>query len=237
VEGGKFRMGAQRPDDPEAYENESPVHQVEVSPFFMGSYPVTVFEYDRFVAGGGYTEQKFWKAGGYGEFATPGHWQRQLRYPNRPVVEVNWYEAAAYCAWAEGRLPTEAEWECAARGGRAGVRYPWGNEKPDQFRANYGEGGPGQPTPVGMYPEGATPQGIHDLAGNVWEWTADWWGDYSEADARNPKGPEKGLGRVIRGGSWAGGASGLRVSDRVRGVAEARGDYFGFRCVRELLSL
>jgi formylglycine-generating enzyme required for sulfatase activity len=237
VEGGKFRMGAQKPDDPDALEDESPVHQVEVSQFFIGRYPVTVLEYDRFIARGGYKEEQFWRAGGYGTFATPGHWQQQLRYPNRPVVEVSWYEAAAYCAWAEGRLPTEAEWECAARGGREGVRYPWGSQEPDRFRANYIEGGPGQPTPVGMYPEGATPQGVHDLAGNVWEWTADWWGRYSEAAARNPKGPKKGEGKVIRGGSWVSDPWGLRVSDRVWVGADERGGGVGFRCVRELLSL
>ena len=237
VEGGKFRMGAQKPDDPDALEDESPVHQVEVSPFFIGRYPVTVFEYDPFVASAGYKQEKFWKAGAYGEFATPGHWQQQLRYPNRPVVEVSWYEAAAYCAWAKGRLPTEAEWECAARGGREGARYPWGNEKPDEFRANYLDGGADQPTPVGMYPEGATPQGIHDLAGNVLEWTADWWGRYSEAAARNPRGPEKGSGKVIRGGSWLSGARRLRVSSRYGVGADVRDVVIGFRCVRELFSL
>jgi formylglycine-generating enzyme required for sulfatase activity len=236
VDGGKFRMGAQKPDDPEAFEDESPVHQVEVSPFFIGRYPVTVFEYDPFVAGGGYAEKKFWKAGGYGEFATPGHWQQQLRYPNRPVVEVRWYEANAYCAWAKGRLPTEAEWECAARGGREGVHYPWGSQEPDRFRANYGQGGPGQPTPVGMYPEGATLQGIHDLAGNVWEWTADWWGGYSEAAARNPKGPEKGEAKVIRGGAWGESPWWLRVSGRHRDDAVVRDDNVGFRCVRDIPS-
>jgi len=196
-----------------------------------------VFEYDRFIAGGGYTEEKFWKAGRYEGFAAPGHWQQQLRYPNRPVVEVSWYEAAAYCAWAEGRLPTEAEWECAARGGREGVRYPWGNETPDRFRANYAEGGPGQPTPVGMYPEGATPQGIHDLAGNVYEWTADWRDRYSEPAAKNPKGPEKGSGKVIRGGSWGNNPRWLRVSSRYWDGADVRDVSIGFRCVRELLSL
>ena len=148
---------------------------MELSPFFVGRYPVTVAEYQRFIAAGGYAKERFWKAGGYGASASPEHWQRQLRYPNRPVVEVSWYEAAAYCAWAEGRLPTESEWECVARGGREGARYPWGDDAPDVYRANYFEGGPGQPTPVGMYPDGATPQDVHDLAGNVWEWTADWF--------------------------------------------------------------
>ncbi len=208
VDGGTFWMGAQKLDpqgrnyDPEAYDGEAPVHQVELSPFFVGRYPVTVAEYQRFIAGGGYAKERFWKAGGYGASASPEHWQRQLRYPNRPVVEVSWYEAAAYCAWAEGRLPTESEWECVARGGREGARYPWGDDAPDVYRANYFEGGPGQPTPVGMYPDGATPQDVHDLAGNVWEWTADWFGDYRETGARNPKGPETGDWKSIRGGAW-----------------------------------
>jgi formylglycine-generating enzyme required for sulfatase activity len=222
VDGGPFWMGAQKPDDPDAFGDESPVHQVEVSPFFIGRYPVTVFEYDPFVTSGGYKEEQFWEAGGFGTFADPGHWQQQLRYPNRPVVEVSWYEAAAYSAWAGGRLPTEAEWECAARGGRQGVHYPWGSQEPDRFRANYSDGRPGQPTPVGMYPEGATPQGVYDLAGNVYEWTEDWWGRYSEAAARNPSGPEKGDGKVIRGGSWYGSAGRLRVSDRGGGGAGGR---------------
>jgi len=90
-------MGAQKLDpkgrnyDPVAHDNESPVRQVKVSPFLIGRYPVTVFEYDRFIADGGYAEEEFWKAGGYGQFAMPGSWRRQLRHPNRPVVEVSWY--------------------------------------------------------------------------------------------------------------------------------------------------
>jgi formylglycine-generating enzyme required for sulfatase activity len=237
IDGGTFRMGAKKPDAPEAYDDESPVHQVTVSPFSIGRYPVTVAEYDRFIAAGGYKEKKFWKAGGYGKFEAPGHWQRQLRYPNRPVVEVSWYEAAAYCAWAEGRLPTEAEWECAARGGREGTRYPWGNEKPDRSRANYFEGGAHQPTPVGMYPEGATPQHVLDLAGNVWEWTADWFGGYQEAAATNPKGPKKGTAKAIRGGSYFDVTLFLRAAGRNWNVPDYRNFYIGFRCVRELLSL
>jgi formylglycine-generating enzyme required for sulfatase activity len=241
VGGGTFWMGAQNSDpkgrnyDSEASVFESPVHQVGVSPFFIGRYPVTVFEYDRFIAAGGYGDEKFWEGGGYGEFAEPGHWQQQLRYPNRPVVEVSWYEAAAYCAWAEGRLPTEAEWECAARGGREGVRYPWGNEEPDQFRANY-EGGPGQPTPVGMYPEGATPQGIRDLAGNVYEWAADWYSRYSEAAAWDPRGAQDGDEKVIRGGSWDLIAVLLRVSNHYHFGPRYRRNDRGFRCVRDIPS-
>jgi formylglycine-generating enzyme required for sulfatase activity len=236
VEGGTFWMGAQKKDpkeknyDPMALYDEAPVHQVEVSTFLIGRYQVTVFEYDRFIAAGGYGKEQFWKAGGYGKFDRPGHWDRQLRYPNRPVVEVSWFEAAAYCAWAGGRLPTEAEWESAARGGREGARYPWGIEAPDKHRANFAEG-PGHPTPVGLYPEGATPRGIEDMAGNVWDWVNDGWGRYSEKDAVRDQ------ARLVRGGSWHYSRRGLRVSERVRGVPDVRLDFGGFRCVRESLSV
>jgi formylglycine-generating enzyme required for sulfatase activity len=238
VEGGLFRMGAQKKDagarnyDEEAYDDESPVHRVAVPAFCLGRYPVTVFEYERFVADGGYSNKQLWTAGGDGRFTEPGNWRRQLGYPNRPVVWVSWYEAAAYCKWAGGRLPTEAEWEWAARCGRDGLRYPWGNEEPDAQRANFIPG-PGHPTPVGLYPGGATPGGIHDLAGNVWEWVRDWWGEYSKTEAENPKGPQKGDRKVIRGGAWNIGGR-IRVSDRDRFPPEHRYDDQGFRCAREL---
>lgn len=225
VEGGSFWMGAQDEDpqgqnyDPEANDYESPVRQVEVSTFLMGRYPVTVSEYARFIA-----------AAGSGEFRLPYDWQQQLRYPNRPAVGVSWYEAAAYCAWAGGRLPTEAEWEYAARSGREGVRYPWGNEGPDEYKANFG-GEPGHPTPVGLYPEGATPAGIEDMAGNVWEWVEDEWGEYSKENATKDK------AKVIRGGSWNYLPRWLRVSVRYRVGPHQRVNVIGFRCVRELLSL
>jgi formylglycine-generating enzyme required for sulfatase activity len=240
VDGGAFWMGAQRLDpkgtnhDPDAFGDEWPVHRVELSPFFIGRYLVTVFEYGRFIAARGLAEEKFWKDGGYREFAAPVHWQRQLRHPNRPVVEVSWYEAAAYCAWAEGRLPWEAEWECAARGGREGAPYPWGSQRPSSLRANYRVGETGQPTPVGMYPDGATPQGIYDLVGNVFEWTADWWGHYWETAARNPKGPADGEKKVTRGGGWGGGTG--RVSYRDRHGPAGHHVNVGFRCVRDIPS-
>ena len=144
------------------------------------------------------------------------------------MVYVNWFEAAAYCAWAGGRLPSEIEWECAARGGSPGVRYPWGDEAPDKYHANFTEDGPGHPTPVGLYPEGATPGGIQDLAGNRSEWVGDWWRDNYEKLAT------AGEGRVARSGAWGGSYRSLRVSFRSRIPPGARNDVLGFRCVREL---
>jgi formylglycine-generating enzyme required for sulfatase activity len=229
-------MGAQSSDskgrnyDPEAYPDESPVRQEEVRPFAMGRYPVTVLNYLQFVEEGGYGQEKFWTAGGYGEHSEPENWQRQLRYPNRPVVHVSWFEAAAYCAWAGGRLPSEAEWECAARGGREGDRYPWGDEAPDEYRADVGEGRSGQPTPVGLCPEGATPSGIQDLAATCFEWVADWWRENYEGQA------EPGERRVFRGGNWVDFKS-FRVSHRTGWRPDVRDGVLGFRCVRDVLSV
>src|ERR1035437_1997837 len=197
----------------------------------MGRYPVAARNYLHFMEDGGYRQEKFWTAGAFEEYSAPKNWRRQLRHPNRPVVGVSWFEASAYCAWAGGRLPTEAEWgcvsrhwglcewrggwlpteaewECAALDGREGIRYPWGDKEPDAYHANFYEAGPHHLTPVGLYPEGATPRGIEDLAGNCWEWVNDWWCDDYEKPA------ERGERPVMRGGAWFTGAWRLRVSDR-----------------------
>jgi formylglycine-generating enzyme required for sulfatase activity len=182
VPAGKFLMGAQKEDaaepnyDPGAYDDEKPVHEVDLKAYQIGRYPVTVEEYRRFIEDDGYQTERWWKGGGFGKRNEPDDWEEQVLHPNRPVVNVTWYEAAAYCAWAGGRLPTEAEWERAARGVE-GRRYPWGKTEPTPEHANYEETKVGRPTPVGLFPRGATPEGIHDLAGNVWEWVGDWYGE------------------------------------------------------------
>ncbi|HZT33077.1 MAG TPA: SUMF1/EgtB/PvdO family nonheme iron enzyme, partial [Bryobacteraceae bacterium] len=227
IPAGSFLMGAEKEDpgkpnyDAGAYDDEGPVREVRLGAYQMGRYPVTVEEYRRFVEDEGYQNQQFWKEGGYGERTQPDEWEEQLLHPNRPVVNVNWYEAAAYCAWAGGRLPTEAEWERAARG-TEGRRYPWGPEPPDASRANYDETKVGTASPVGLFPRGATPapEGICDLAGNVWEWVADWY--------------EEGKYRSVRGGSWLFHSGDLRASYRYRLGPEIRVDYIGFRCAREI---
>lgn len=242
IPAGTFLMGAQSKDpargnyDPEAGKNEFPVHEVALNAFRIGHYPVTVEEYGRFLKDEGYGNQQWWKGGGFGQRTKPGDWEEQMRHRSRPLVRVTWYEAAAYCAWAGGRLPTEAEWERAARG-TEGRKYPWGNKAPDASRANYGETKVGHASPVGLFPRGTTPEGIADMAGNVWEWVADWYADdyYRKSLRENPPGPGTGSARVIRGGSWTFPSGDLRSAYRGRVAPEPRGVAIGFRCAREVI--
>jgi serine/threonine-protein kinase len=131
---------------------------------------------------------------------------------------VSWYEAAAYAAWTGVRLPTGEEWEFAACGPEA-REYPWGNQLPDPTLANYSPYGPGHPTPVGLYPAGATPEGVLDLAGNVWEWVDEWY-DQNKTE------------RVIRGGSWFMGSRYLQAAYRLMDHPDYRDGHIGFRVVR-----
>jgi Sulfatase-modifying factor enzyme 1/Domain of unknown function (DUF4062) len=188
--------------------------------FEIGQYPVTVQEYTKFVDAGGYRDNQWWKAGGFGKESQPRDWDTQKEHPNRPVTNVNWYEAAAYAAWAGAWLLSEAEWEWAARGEK-GREYPWGNEGPDATRANYRDTGPKQPTSVGLYPWGATPEGVEDMVGNVWEWTGSWY-------------DEKHTTKALRGGSWDSGTSDLRASVRIYDVPEIWNYSFGFRVARRV---
>jgi len=202
-----------------------PRRQLTLQVFEIGRYPVTVAQYKAFVENNGYLNNQWWNAGGFGEERMPMDWDEQLEHPNRPVVGVNWYEAAAYCAWAGGRLPTSDEWEATAQG-KDGREYPWGGAKPDETRANYWlKSSPKHPTPVGLYPAGATPEGIQDLAGNVWEWVADWYDDEMKY-------------RELRGGSWDSDWEELRGTSRDKDFPRpgVRSDQVGFRCVRKVVS-
>ena len=201
---------------------------VRIGTFEIGKYPVTVAEYKIFVENDGYSTELWWKAGGFATEKEPRDWEEQQEHPNHPVTGVSWYEAAAYSAWAGARLPTEAEWEQAARGD-AEREYPWGNEKPDSTRANYANYydetdpmHPMHPTPVGLYPAGATPEGIQDLAGNVLEWSAD---GYDEDELW-----------VLRGGSWSQDETYLRAADRCGFVPQDWDDVIGFRLARDRFS-
>jgi hypothetical protein len=189
-----------------------------LKPFQIGRYPVTVEEYRRFVDDEGYQNGRWWQAGGFGKSKEPNEWEEQVLHPNRPVTNVSWNETAAYCAWAGTRLPSEAEWERAARGFEGRV-YPWGRERPDEDRATL-DANVQVPTPVGLYPAGATPEGIADMAGNVWEWVEDWDKKYEV--------------RVLRGWSFRGDPRRPPGAGRLRYAPSYRHDNFGFRCARDV---
>jgi formylglycine-generating enzyme required for sulfatase activity len=213
------------------------VHEVYLDRYQIGRYPVTVAEYKRFVDQNGYDNECWWRAGGFGHTNEPEGWEEQLLHLNRPVVSVSWYEATAYCAWKGVRLPTEAKWEFAARGKNA-RKYPWGSEEPDATRANhYYEGAVRHPTPVGLYPRAATPDGIEDLAGNVAELVAGWYteGYHAKPSHADPKDAEPGRPRVIRGETIGDTARGLRAAYRNGQRPERRHHHVGFRCARKVL--
>jgi formylglycine-generating enzyme required for sulfatase activity len=231
---GTFYIGSQRNDrkspnfDPEASVHESPVHQVTLQGFRIRRFPVTVQEFEAFIVDKGYSTHEYWLEG-FGQFEAPEDWEQQKEHPNRPVVGVNWFEATAYCAWVGGRLPTEAEWERAARG-PDGARYPWGNEPPlDPSRANYAQR---CPTPVGLYPKGNTAEKVCDMLGNVYEWCGDWYTPY-EAGMRVD--PGVGKEKVLRGGSWNNrDPRNIRVSSRNGNEPPNRSATIGFRCAADL---
>ncbi len=185
IPAGEFWMGSRR-------ESDAPMRRVYLDGYYISRYPVTNAEYRTFV-----------EATGYG---IPEHWQDGI-YPawaaDHPVAYVSWQDAAAYCRWARGRLPTEAEWEKAARGTDE-REYPWGNTF-DASLCNSRESGIKVTTAVARYsPEGDSPYGVSDMAGNVWEWVLDWSApSYDSASSlRNPMGPPTGKAKVIRGGSY-----------------------------------
>ena len=220
IPAGEFTMGS-----PDGDSDERPAHKVHVDAFSMDVYEVTVRQYAEFLQSTG--------------IRSPSDWQtmNQPAYQKRPVANVDWEDAAAYCKWAGKRLPTEAEWEKAARG-TDGRLYPWGNDPPTPLHANYGKtgsNGHGTLVPVGTLEDGKSPYGIYDMAGNVWEWVSDWYDNdyYKNSPSQNPTGPPKGGFKVIRGGSWNSNQRNLRSSDRYWDPPSFRSLYFpGFRCAK-----
>lgn len=203
-----YWIGAQSKDpkgrnyDEEAYGDE-PLRKVNLAPFRIAKFPVTVAQYLTFVEEGTAPNRE------------PENWDEQQEHPNWPVVSVTWHQATAYCCWAGSRLPTEEEWERAARGPN-GTKYPWGNEDIDPSRANYGDSNIGHPTPVGLYPSGANVEGTCDMIGNVFEWTSSEW--------------SKGSGAYVwRGGSFSNDRRFARSSYRYGSRPDAQYRFLGFR--------
>ncbi len=171
------------------YLDEHPLHKVHLKAYFIDINAVTNAQYRQFLLQTGINAPKNWKTGD----VPPGR-------DDYPVTALDWGEADRYCRWRGARLPTEAEWEKAARG-TDGRRYPWGNDF-DPKRANTGDTGIGDLTPVGRFEEGKSPYGIHDMAGNVWQWTADWYAPYPGSDFTSRDYGQQF--KVLRGGSWGG---------------------------------
>jgi serine/threonine-protein kinase len=234
IPAGSFMMGSSITDT-DADGDEFPQHEVVLDAFWIDQTEITNAQFAAFLNENGNQE------GGGVPWLNLGDEQVQITregtifqvvepYTDYPVIEVNWYGAAAYCAWVGGRLPTEAEWEYAARG-PAGNLYPWGNDQPDCSLAAYGPC-PGNNMAVGSFPAGASWVGALDLAGNVWEWVNDEYDPdyYANSPAENPTGPPVAGRKAKRGGGWSSQPSSLRGAARDVEGANNRFNHVGFRC-------
>lgn len=257
--GGEYLMGTPRPSP----DDQRPVHRVQVEPFWIDATHVTNDQFAEFVADTAYrttAEERGWsltfnrKLGSWDEM--PGvNWQHPTGKDsslagkeNYPVVHVSWYDAVAYAAWAKKRLPTEAEYEFAARGGLNDAPYAWGREltPKNQLLANYWQGkfpltnlqqdGYLEVSPTKKFPTNR--YGLYDMSGNVCSWCIDWYAAdaYGRHLKANPTGPDSGTERVLRGGSWHSTAekgAGLHVGDRDHAKPDETSSQIGFRCVRD----
>lgn len=218
----------------EGEENERPAHKIGLDAYFIDIHPVTNQQYQRCVA------QEMCTPPARAYSFTRGDYYNNPDYADYPVIYINWQQAHDYCQWAGARLPLEAEWEKAARG-TDGRTYPWGEEAPTCELANFGalggEGGcVGDTSQVGSYPDGASPYGVLDMAGNVWEWTANLYheGYTQSGSVSSDEGAGGGVHPVLRGGAWNGNDSFLRTSFRFWFFADYSIDFFGFRCVMDI---
>lgn len=225
---GIFQMGSDNKTSDKI--DEKPLHEVYLSAYFIDKFEVTNRQYKKFITETGhsapYIEDKDW--------AKPFNWINN-NYPENqadfPVVLVNWYDATAYAKWAGKRLPTEAEWEKAARGGLLNNVYPFGNKlefNQASFDKGYVRGR--KIDSAGTYQP--NPYGIFDMSGNVWEWCQDWYTDkyYNDSPYKNPPGPANGIYKVFRGGSWISDKKYLKCAFRGKNTPEYRSPSLGFRC-------
>ncbi|MGD8585592.1 MAG: formylglycine-generating enzyme family protein [Chloroflexota bacterium] len=255
VPGGSFQMGSDRSQasaarqlcrdysgdlalatcQPAVYNNEMPAHRVTLDGFWLDRTEVTNGQYRQCLAEGACSPPA-----DLGSYTREGYFEDET-YAGYPVVWVSWQQAADYCAWAGARLPTEAEWEYAARGPDGRI-FPWGDDF-DGRRLNYCDAncptgvsdpgvddGYGDTAPVGSYPDGAGWNGALDMAGNVREWVADWYGLYGPDDQTNPQGPEDGDSHIPRGGSWLDRPDDTRSANRGENEVDYVRHKVGFRC-------
>ncbi len=244
---------------PQIFTDEGPRREVYLDAFWIDHTEVTVAQFRRFVEATGY--QTTAEEAGWGKPWREG--PKELEWPkvggtdwqhphgpaseaedDHPVVQVSWFDAAAYCDWAGGALPTEAQWEKAARG-TDGRLWPWGSEfetsrgnfcdascRVERWKNPGSDDGYDLTAPVASFPSGASPYGALDMAGNVWEWVSDWYAaEYDAADLSNPRGPAAGSERAMRGGAWIDTRPWLRTTLRYKNPPHSRCDDVGFRCV------
>ncbi len=258
VAAGEFLMGD---NFDEGNSDEIPVHTVFLDAYYIGQNKITNFEYSRFIKDGRYTNELYWTAGGFGEHGDEPDYWRDFEHrgggisgnENYPVVGISWFEAMAYCSWLSEktgftyRLPTEAEWEKAARG-TTQFRFPWGNEIDNSYAAyDYGasrnfyslaSAGFYNGMTYGSFvtSNNASPYGAYDMAGNISEWCLDWYDYkyYSVSPEKDPRGPDSGTSRVLRSGGYVDSAYYQRASSRHKMGAHFKSYKTGFRCVREV---
>lgn len=239
VPAGSFLMGSTRKIDRMARRPEFPQRRVYLDAYEIDKYEVSALQFLRFVLATDGPPLIDWRYDG-------GNFQETMAH--HPVMHVTWFEADAYCRWAGKRLPTEAEWEKAARG-VDGRLYPWGHQSAGLSRANFGRrqlSGPVRDRPerlhlyppiigVDKYDNSVSPYGLHQMAGNVAEWVGDWYDPryYRNAPERNPKGPDTGTHKVFRGGGWIDSTPMVRTTQRNGTDPKARMNWLGFRCARD----
>ena len=238
IPAGEFEMGSSKAEDPQTSEEESPQHAVYLRDYWIDKTEVSNAQYAMCVA----DAEACTKPADHSSQTRDSYYDHS-GYADYPVIFVSWGQAAAYCTWAGRRLPTEAEWEKAARGEDRRI-YPWGSSfdgtlvnycdvncqngwKDNRFDDGYIE-----TAPVGKYPDGASSYGVLDMAGNVYEWVADWFAPYSPDRQLNPQGPDLGADRIIRGGSWGDDPDHIRSSLRSRVNGDQTLNFIGFRCAR-----
>ncbi len=233
IPAGEFTMGNPRG---EGNSDEWPAHNVYLDDFYIDRYEVTNREFADFLNSATYSDNwinikdKRCLIEKKGDFYVP-----KYGCENHPAIGISWYGASSYAAWAGKRLPTEAEWEKAARGTDRRV-FPWGSEWDSLKCANSCPGGIKMLMPGGSFPEGASYYGVMDMAGNVWEWCSDWydWNYYKKSPAENPAGPVEGNSKVIRGGSWFySSPSDFRCSRRAGKALTCKLINIGFRCAKD----
>ncbi len=238
IPAGWFLMGSDKKADRQAYLPELPQRKVYLDAYEIDKYEVTTVQFLKFILATNRSPLIDWRYDG-------GNFQETM--VNHPVMHVSWFDAEAYCAWAGKRLPTEAEWEKAARG-EDGRIYPWGNQPAGLSRANFGRGGLSGPVrdrperlmlyppiiSVDKYDNAVSPYGLYQMAGNVAEWVADWYDKdyYKTAPERNPTGPEKGTQRSFRGGGWIDSTPSVRAAQRNGTEPNTKMNWMGFRCAR-----